>query len=134
LLEKFFPGEWNPGRRKLVVYIDEAIDHKSRTAQDFLGQNSLKRPPHSPYSPDISPSDFYLSGKVKSTLIGREIPDEIDFLETITEILNCILDAEMQHVIRSWIDSIEKVIDTEWDHLTLEIFSPSLSYSRSAHL
>jgi hypothetical protein len=38
----------------------------------------------------MSPSDFYLFGNVKSVLIGREIPDEIDLLEPATEILNGI--------------------------------------------
>jgi hypothetical protein len=59
----------------------------------------------------MSSSDFSLFGKEKSTLIGHEIPNEIDLLEAVTEILNCISDAEMQGVIRSWIDRIEKVID-----------------------
>jgi hypothetical protein len=46
--------------------------------QKFFGHNLLKRLPHPLYSLDISPWDFYLFGKVKSVLIGREIPGEID--------------------------------------------------------
>jgi hypothetical protein len=51
-------------------------------------------------------------------LIGREIPDEIDFLETATEILNGISDAELQRVFRSWIEYVKKVIDPRGDYLT----------------
>jgi hypothetical protein len=53
-----------------------------------IGHNPLKRLPHPSDSLDISPSDFYLFGKVKNALIGREVPGEIDLLETATEISN----------------------------------------------
>jgi hypothetical protein len=72
--------------------------------ENFFGYNQVKRFLHPPHSPDISPSDFYRFGKVKSSLIGPEIPDEIDFLEAVTEILNRISDAELQRVFRSWIE------------------------------
>jgi hypothetical protein len=49
----------------------------------------------------MSPPDFYLFGKVKSALIEREIPDEIDLLEAASEILNGNSDAELQRVLRS---------------------------------
>jgi hypothetical protein len=62
---------------------------------NFFGQNPLKRLLHPPYPLDISPSDFYLFGKIKGELIGWEILDDIDFLEAVTEILNGISDAEL---------------------------------------
>jgi hypothetical protein len=62
----------------------------------------VKRFPHLPDSPDIFPSEFCRFGKAKSALIRREIPDKIDLLEAVTEILNGISDAELQRVFRSW--------------------------------
>jgi hypothetical protein len=117
LLDKFFPAGWSARHRKLAVHIDNVPIHNSRMTQDFFGHNPLKRFPHLPYSPDISPSDFYLFGKVKSALIAREILNEIDLLEAVTEILNDIVGAELQRVFRSWIERVEKVIDTGWDYL-----------------
>jgi hypothetical protein len=52
----------------------------------LFGRNPLKRLRNPSYSPDISPSGFYLFGKVKSALIGREIPNETDLFEVVTEI------------------------------------------------
>jgi hypothetical protein len=85
--------------------------------QDFFRHNPLKRFPHLPYSPDISASDFYLFGKVKSVLIGQGIPNEIDLLEAITEMLNGISAAELQRVFRNWVEDVEKVIDAGGDYL-----------------
>jgi hypothetical protein len=46
----------------------------------MFGYDPLKRFPDPPYSPDIFQSDCFLFGKVKRTLTGWEIPDEIDLL------------------------------------------------------
>jgi hypothetical protein len=85
--------------------------------QNFFKRNSLKRFPHLPYSPDISPSNFYLFGKGKRALIGWEIPDEIDLVEIVTEILNGISYAELQRGFRTWIEHVKRVIDAGGHYL-----------------
>jgi hypothetical protein len=89
---------------------------------------------HRPYSFNLSPSDFYVFAKVKSPLIGPEIPDEIDLLEAVIEILNGISDAELQRVFRSRTECVEIVIDAARSYLTQQIFPSSLFHSRSAPL
>jgi hypothetical protein len=117
LVEEFFSVWRNAGRRKPVIPIDNAPVHNSSTTQNFFGHKPLRRLSYPPYFPEISPSDFYLCGKVKSALTGREIPDEFDLPEAVTEILNGISDAELQCIFRIWIESITKVIDAGWDYL-----------------
>jgi hypothetical protein len=100
-------------------------------SRNFFGYNLLKELLHPTYSSDTSPSDFNLFGKVNITLIGREIPDEINFLEAVTQILNGIADDELQCVFRSWIERVERVIDATGGDLTESIFPFSLAHSRS---
>jgi hypothetical protein len=57
-------------------------------------------------------------GKVKSTLTGWEIPNEINRLEMVNENTDGISDAELQRVFRSWIERVERVIDAGGDCLT----------------
>jgi hypothetical protein len=52
---------------------------------------------------------------VRSALIGQEIPNGIDLLEAVIEILNAISDAELQRVFRRWIDGIKRVTDAGGD-------------------
>jgi hypothetical protein len=59
----------NARQRKLAVHIDNALVQNSRMTQDFFTDNPLKSLQYPSYSPDISPPDFYLFGKVKSALI-----------------------------------------------------------------
>jgi hypothetical protein len=101
LVARFFPTRWSARPKKLVMHIDNASPYNSRTTQNFFGHNPLKRILHPAYFPDISPSDFYLFGKVKRALIRQEIPDEADLPEVVAEILNGISDAELQHIFRS---------------------------------
>jgi hypothetical protein len=84
------------------IDIDNAWADNARVTQHFFGHNWLKRLPHPPSSHDISPSDFcfYLFGKAKNALIGREISDEIDLPEVVTEILSAISHDELQAAFR----------------------------------
>jgi hypothetical protein len=95
LVENFFPADWSAWRRKLVLHIENAPAHNSRMTQNLFGHDPLKRLPYPFYSHDISPSNFFLFRKVTKGLVGWEIPDEIDFLKAVTEILNGISDVEL---------------------------------------
>jgi hypothetical protein len=52
----------------LIVLSDNVRRHIPSLTLEFLEQNSVKRAPHPPYSPDLAPSDFYLFGYVKQCL------------------------------------------------------------------
>jgi hypothetical protein len=108
-LEKFFPAGWTAGQRKLIVHIDNALAN-ARITQNIFGYNPLKRLSHPLYFPGLSPSDFSMFRKIKNALVEREITDQITFLETVTQILNGISDVELQRVLRSWIEHVERVI------------------------
>jgi hypothetical protein len=58
---------------------------------------------------------------VKNALIGREISDEIDLLEVVTEILSGISHDELQAVFRSWVERVQVVIDANGDYLSEQI-------------
>jgi hypothetical protein len=57
--------------RKLIVDADNARPHKARISQQFIVQSGMRMAIHLPYSPDITPSDFYLFGHMKGRLIGE---------------------------------------------------------------
>jgi histone-lysine N-methyltransferase SETMAR len=99
--------------KKLMVHVDNVPAHNPRMMRTIFEHDQLKRLPHPPYSPDISPSDFYLFGKVTGTLIRQEIPDETSLLDAVTEILNEISTDELQPIFRSWIEPVENIITAE---------------------
>ena len=50
---------------------DNAPDHKSATVQEYLKESGLDVLDHPPYSPDLSPCDFWLFPRLKEMLAGH---------------------------------------------------------------
>jgi hypothetical protein len=71
-----------------MVYIDNEPAHNSKF---FRAQPAEEAPV----------STLSLFGKVKSALIGRDILNEIELLEALTETLNDTPDAELQRLSQS---------------------------------
>jgi hypothetical protein len=55
--------------------------------QQFLEQNAMKRASHPAYSPDLTPSDFYLFGYFEKLLVRQPFPDG----EALLGVINAIL-------------------------------------------
>jgi hypothetical protein len=51
-----------------IIHADNARSYNARKFQMFWKANSLRRIPHLPYSPDLAPSDLFLSGHMKHCL------------------------------------------------------------------
>jgi hypothetical protein len=55
---------------------------------------------------------------MKNALIGREVSDEIDLLEVVTEIMSGILHDELRAVFRNCVEHVQAVIDANGDYLS----------------
>ena len=59
------------GLRDLCLIHDNASAHKCVLVQDFFKEEKVVQLSHPPYSPDLSPCDFFLFPLLKKTLFGR---------------------------------------------------------------
>ena len=59
------------GLRDLCLIHDNAPAHKCVLVQDFLKEENVVQLSHPPYSPDLSPCDFFLFPLLKKILSGR---------------------------------------------------------------
>jgi histone-lysine N-methyltransferase SETMAR len=57
--------------RRLIIHAYNARPHTTGLSVEFFEDTSMKTAPHPPYSSNITPSDFYLCGRVKGYLNGR---------------------------------------------------------------
>jgi hypothetical protein len=60
--------------RKLVVHAHNARAHNAQNRRSFCKASGLRLAPHPPYSPDLTPSDFFLFGYVKECLKEMVFP------------------------------------------------------------
>ncbi len=58
-----------------VFHMDNAPAHRARCVRDWLEAVEWSRIPHPPYSPDLSPCDFFLFPLLKKRLRGHEYGD-----------------------------------------------------------
>jgi len=75
-----------------LLHHDNDLSHISVFTHQFLAKNKMAVIPHPPYSPDLSPCDFFLFPKMKLKLKGRRF-------DTIEEI-----QAESQKVLDTLIE------------------------------
>jgi transposase len=59
--------------------------------QQFLAKNNIPIVPHAPYSPDPTPSDFWLFPALKMGLRGRHFATVEDIKETPTRSKNIFI-------------------------------------------
>jgi len=75
------PEKWRTNGRFLPHY---APAHRSVVVKDFLEKNmtTLEYPP---YSPNLTPTDFYLFPRLKSAWKGRRFCDDVGIIKNATE-------------------------------------------------
>jgi hypothetical protein len=68
---------------------------------------------HTPYSPDLAPSDFYLFGYVKRCLAGLSFEDADQLLAAVEAVLEGIEKVTLQAVFLEQMDRSKKCIATD---------------------
>ncbi|KAA6311066.1 MAG: hypothetical protein EZS28_056198, partial [Streblomastix strix] len=61
----------NPELNQIYVHFDNASSYNSHATTQFLEENKIIRVAHPPYSPDLSPCDYFLFGYMKRNLQGN---------------------------------------------------------------
>jgi len=72
--------------RDFFLLHDNASAHKAANVCQFLTpQKKVTTLYHSPYSPDLSPPDYFLFSKLKMKLKGLHFADVVEIQEAVTE-------------------------------------------------
>ncbi|KAA6371485.1 MAG: putative Mariner Mos1 transposase [Streblomastix strix] len=95
------------------IHYDNAPIHNSYLTKQFLENSIFRRFAHLPYSPDISPCDFYLFGTLKTQLKGKHFTDPQKLTEETVKIWNEIPPIRHLNAMKSWTTRLEYVIDHE---------------------
>jgi hypothetical protein len=70
------------------------------------------RDPHSPFSPDLAPSDFYLFGEVRTALMGAAFEGEDQLFQSVMDVVHRIPRDELEVVLTSG--------SLDWTHASSE--------------
>jgi hypothetical protein len=89
---------------RLNVHLDNCRVHFSKVAEQFFIENPLLHVPHPVLCSHLAPSDFWLCGRLKTGLAGRDFAEPEEFFERVREFLERTSAAELMVVFEGWID------------------------------
>ena len=87
--------------------------HRAVAVQEFLARKQVCVLNHPPYSPDLSPCDYFLFPKLKLPLKGRLFEDDQDIQGVVTSSLRAIPQEDVQRLFQSLLDCATHCIDAE---------------------
>jgi hypothetical protein len=86
-------------------------------SRDYIGLNRIKHAPYSPYSPDLAPSDFFLSDHVNGKLMGYRAETPSELLVRIRVIPAEILWETLNAVCLEWIERLQKCVQANGEYV-----------------
>jgi hypothetical protein len=73
-----------------LLHHNNAQAHTALSVQRVLAAKNMAVVPHSPYSPDLAPCDFFFFPRMKSKLKGRRFQDVTEIQEQSLTVLHAI--------------------------------------------
>jgi hypothetical protein len=87
--------------------MDNAIPHNGARLASIMDPQHVRGAPHPPYSPDISPCNFWLFGTVKRTMKDIEFNFTEQIVSMVAKLWDDLTFEDVQHVLEEWITRLE---------------------------
>ena len=87
---------------------DKASSHKYEVVKSFLASEKVKVLNHLPYSPHLSPCDFFLFPRLKKMLSGNKYTSRSSLGSAIYQCLQQIPKEDYLSAFREWVKRLQK--------------------------
>lgn len=104
-------------KQKFIIHMDNSPIHKSKLTQSYIASNGMYMPQHPPYSPDISPCDFFLFGYLKKKIIGKTFTTKEDLVSWIEGQISEIPRSQLVKVFEEWLNRLGRVIEANGNYI-----------------
>ena len=101
-----WPEMWK--KRDWLLHHDNAPAHTSLIVREFPTKNNMTTVPHTAYSPDLAPCDFYVFPKMKLWLKGQRFVPIEEIQAESQQVLNTLTPADFSDCFQKW--------QNRWDH------------------
>lgn len=100
----------NNQKRRIILHHDNASSHTARRTIDFLTENKIELMDHPPYSPDLSPNDFFTFPRIKEKLRGQRFQSPEEAVEAYITAILTTPTSEWNKCFKNWFERMEKCI------------------------
>jgi hypothetical protein len=94
----------------LMVHMDNSMTHNGTRITEKMSLKALRRAPHSAYSPDICPCDFWAFGTSKGMRKDQHVQSPEEILRAIQEPWSDCTFEEFQNVLKSCMERLTWMI------------------------
>ena len=101
------------GVHSIKLLHDNTPAHKSTTVQEYLKASGLDVLDHPPYSPDLSPCDFWLFPRLKKMLPGHRFESRCGIGSAVYQCLQHIPREDYQAAFRKWVDRCKMCMEAD---------------------
>jgi len=102
--------------RGLRLHFDNARSHTARFTREAMEDLRVAQLPHPAWSPDLSPADFSVFGRLKKHLQGQKFTRRVDVIEYCEEFLNSLPITFWQATMSGMINRYRKVISSKGEY------------------
>ena len=95
---------------------DNASSHKCEAIKSFLASEKVKVLNHPPYSPDLSPCDFFLFPRLKKMLSGNKYTSRSSLGGAIYQCLQQIPKEDYLSAFRNWVKRLQKYFSVKGEY------------------
>ena len=104
------------GRSGVHLLHDNASSHKCEVVKSFLASEKVKVLNHPPYSPDLSPCDFFLFPRLKKMLSRNKYTSRNSLGNAIYQCLRQILKEDYLSAFRDWVKRLQKCVSVKGEY------------------
>ena len=109
-VKEFYNKKWpSKGWSGVHLLHDNASSHKFMVVKSFLASEKEKVLNHPPYSPDLSPCDFFLFPRLKKMLSGNKYTSRSSLGSAIYQCLKQIPKEDYLSAFRNWVKKVTKM-------------------------
>jgi transposase len=92
------------------------LRHTAISINEFLAKKGILVVPQPPYSPDLSPCDFFLFPKLKFHLKGRHFGNVDNIQKVVTDQLRALPHEDFQHCYREWEQRLRRCVASQGNY------------------
>ena len=95
---------------------DNDFSHKYEVVKSFLASEKVKILHHPPYSPALSPCDFFLFPRLKKMLSGNKYTSRSSLGSAIYQCLQQIPKEDYLFAFRDWVKRLQKCVSVKGEY------------------
>jgi [histone H3]-lysine36 N-dimethyltransferase SETMAR len=103
-------------RRRIILHQDNASSHTAQQTRTYLTTQNVELMSHPPYSPDLSPNDFFTFPKIKNQLRGQRFTTPDDAVEAFKNEVLRVPSSEWKNCFDNWFIRMKKCIECKGEY------------------